>query len=76
MEGDLTGATDRLLRWVRANPRYHTTERNCQSFVSFVETGQPESRAVRNLKQLGVAAAIIWGLGGLGGLGTRRKRRK
>jgi len=67
IERDVPGAIDRLLWWVRANPRYDAASRNCQHFVSFVETGKPTSPAVTGVALTGLAVAIWWGLGGFDG---------
>ena len=67
MMADETGAMARL-RWVLEHkPRYDAGFSNCEHLVSFVETGEANSRQVRGITTIAVAAALLWGLGGSGG---------
>ena len=62
-----TGAMARL-RWVLEHkPRYDAGFSKCEHLVSFVETGEANSRQVRGITTIAVAAALLWGLGGSGG---------
>jgi hypothetical protein len=76
IEQDVAGAIDRLLQWVRTNPVYDPISRNCQHFVSFVETGKSTSPAVTGVALTGLAVAIWWGLGGFDGPGSGAAKRK
>ncbi|SRR6266566_3285322 len=76
IEQDVAAAIDRLLWWVRTNPVYDPVSRNCQHFVSFVETGKPTSPAVTGVALTGLAVVIWWGLGGFDGPGSGAAKRK
>jgi len=67
MMADETGAMARL-RWVLEHkPRYDAGFSNCEHLVSFVETGEANSRQVRGITTIAMAAALLWGLVGSGG---------
>jgi len=66
---DEAGARLRLGLVLQSMPGYDAFARNCEHFVSFIETGEATSPQLRGIATLVGVGALLWWLGGSGEAG-------